>query len=294
MTGEPVAFMSYAQFNDRHDHGWLTSFRKRLSGEVEALIGMPFPIFQDRESIEWGEHWESRIEQSLDAVTLFIPIVTPHFFTSVSCRKELGDFLQNERTRGRQDLVLPLYYVTADLLEDSGNTDEDATVLKSRQYYDLRGLRGEKPRSHAFEKGVRDVAQRLRRAFTQRSATGPGLAENRAVGGRALPPAMKEPSNDELGSWDGLVRVLRQTSFDASSWTALASSTALLVHQLSLTRPPHPTDDDVLSRYVGELERTLEAASRPSASPMQVRSACAYAAKTQGWLLQVLANSGRF
>ncbi|MFJ9105467.1 toll/interleukin-1 receptor domain-containing protein [Streptomyces sp. NPDC102405] len=294
MTGEPVAFMSYAQFNDRHDRGWLTAFRERLSGEVEALTGMPFPIFQDRDSIDWGEHWESRIEQSLDAVALFIPIVTPHFFTSAACRKELGRFLRNERTRGRQDLVLPLYYVTADRLEDSGNADEYATALKSRQYYDLRRLRGKKLHSDAFEEGVRHVAQRLRRAFTQRSAAGPGRTENPAAVGRATVPASKEPSDDGLGSWEGLVRVLRQSAFDDSSWTALASSTALLVHQLSLTRPPHPTDDDVLGRYVWELESTLASASTPAASPIQVRSACAYAAKVQGWLLQVLANSTQF
>ena len=70
MPGRPVAFMSYAQFNDRHDHGWLSQFRERLEAEVRAQTGREFAIFQDRKDIAWGQNWQQRIDEALDAVTL--------------------------------------------------------------------------------------------------------------------------------------------------------------------------------------------------------------------------------
>lgn len=50
---EPAAFMSYVHFDDEHDHGQLTEFRKRLSGEVRMQTGDDFAIFQDRDHINW-------------------------------------------------------------------------------------------------------------------------------------------------------------------------------------------------------------------------------------------------
>ena len=46
MPGDPVAFMSYARFNDEHDDGQLTLFRQRLAAEVRAQTGREFAIFR--------------------------------------------------------------------------------------------------------------------------------------------------------------------------------------------------------------------------------------------------------
>lgn len=88
----PAAFMSYAQADDVRR--LLTQFRENLSAEVRVQTGEEFPIFQDRKDIHWGEQWKRRIEESLDAVTFLIPIVTPSFFKSTACRSELQQFLQ--------------------------------------------------------------------------------------------------------------------------------------------------------------------------------------------------------
>ncbi len=66
--------MSYDREDD--DSGRLSELRVRLSGEVAAQLGGPFPIFQDREDIAWGQQWKKRIDESLDSVTFLIPIVT--------------------------------------------------------------------------------------------------------------------------------------------------------------------------------------------------------------------------
>src|SRR5919108_3768053 len=109
MARQPAAFMSYAHSDDKYGH--LTVFRERLGDEVRALLGAEFPIFQDHKDILWGQNWRERIEESLDEVTLLIPIVTPSFFASESCRDELRRFLERERKLKRTDLVLPVYYI---------------------------------------------------------------------------------------------------------------------------------------------------------------------------------------
>jgi F-box protein 11 len=101
--------MSYVRFNDEHDDGQLTAFRERLSKEVRAQTGEDFPIFQDRNDIAWGQGWQQRIDETLDAVTLLLVIITPGFFRSPACRAEVARFLERERELGRQDLILPVY-----------------------------------------------------------------------------------------------------------------------------------------------------------------------------------------
>jgi cobaltochelatase CobT len=78
-----MAFMSYAHFANEHDKGYLTEFCKRLSGEVQLLLGEEFPIFQDREDIEWGELWKGRINDSLNSTTFLITIITPGFLRAI-------------------------------------------------------------------------------------------------------------------------------------------------------------------------------------------------------------------
>ena len=97
MSRQPAAFMSYVRFVDQHDDGQLTQFRERLAAEVQVQTGEEFAIFQDRNDIAWGQNWQARIDEALDAVTLLIPIITPGFFRSPPCRDEVTRFLERER-----------------------------------------------------------------------------------------------------------------------------------------------------------------------------------------------------
>ena len=158
-----VAFMSYAHFANEHDKGYLTDFCKRLSDEVELLRGEEFPIFQDREDIEWGECWKERIGDSLDNTTFLITIITPGFFKSDYCRNELRRFLEREKKLLRNDLVLPLYYVETHLLEDKSLRAEDelAEIVASHQYADWRELRFEELNSKQAKKAINKMASQI-------------------------------------------------------------------------------------------------------------------------------------
>ena len=136
MAGQPAAFMSYARFDDQHDDGQLTAFRERLAAEVRVQTGEEFLIFQDRADIAWGQNWQQRIGQALDTVTLLLVIITPGFFRSPHCRAETEQFLDRERRLGRDDLILPVYYVSTPEIDDPGRRDADplAATLAGRQH----------------------------------------------------------------------------------------------------------------------------------------------------------------
>lgn len=132
--------MSYVRSDDDHDNGNITLLRQRLEGELRMQLGKPFPIFQDRNDISWGQNWLERIDKSLHEVTFLFPIVTPSFFESQFCRKELDAFCLRERQLGVSRLIMPIYYVTCDQLSDSftSGIDEIADVLRSRHWTDWR------------------------------------------------------------------------------------------------------------------------------------------------------------
>jgi len=167
MSRQPAAFMSYVRFVDQHEGGKLTQFRERLAAEVQVQTGEEFPIFQDRNDIAWGQNWKARIEEALDAVTLLIPIITPAFFYSPPCREELARFLERERDLGRQNLILPVYYVSSPELDDPERrkSDELAKVLAARQYPDWRELRFEPFTSPVVGRALAHMASRMRDSF---------------------------------------------------------------------------------------------------------------------------------
>lgn len=163
MSRTALAFMSYVNLDDQHEQGRLTRFRECLSGEVRMQTGEPFDIFQDRKDIVWGQQWQERINQSLDAVTFLIPIITPGFFKSKACREELERFLRREEELERGDLILPVYYVNCPLLrnKDKQENDKLAQVIAARQYADWRDLRFEDFTSSQIRKALATMAEQI-------------------------------------------------------------------------------------------------------------------------------------
>src|SRR5690242_15064781 len=168
----PVAFMSYARFDDQHADGWITRFREQLSAEVRAQTGKDFAIFQDRNDIAWGQNWKRRIDEALDTVTLLIVIITPSFFHSQACRDEVSKFVDRERVLGRDDLILPVYYIGTQQIDDPAarEADDMARVLASRQLADLRELRFEPTTSPQVRLAIAKLAARMRDTFWQSPA----------------------------------------------------------------------------------------------------------------------------
>jgi cobaltochelatase CobT len=157
-------FLSYARFDDRHERGRLSLLRERLSGEVQIQTGRPFPIFQDQSDLRWGEPWQDRLDHALDGTSFLIPILTPSFFRSTACRREVGRFLYREQRAGGADRILPIYWVDSRALShpDGLAGDPIARALAGRQWADWRSLRLEPADSLAWDRAIIGLAMMLR------------------------------------------------------------------------------------------------------------------------------------
>ena len=191
----PAAFMSYVRFDDRHDDGWITRFRERLSAEVRAQTGNEFVIFQDRNDIAWGQNWQQRIDEALDTATLLLVIITPSLFRSPACRAEVNKFLDRERALGREDLILPVYYISAREMDDPRlrEGDEIAKVLASRQLADCRELRLKPFTSPKVRRAIVQLASRISDTFWQPPGAGSSAWSVGRAGGADRVTARTEP-----------------------------------------------------------------------------------------------------
>ncbi|WP_307675851.1 right-handed parallel beta-helix repeat-containing protein [Streptomyces sp. V4I2] len=192
--------MSYVRFNDQHDAGRLSQFRERLAAEVRAQTGEEFPIFQDRNDIAWGQNWQARIDEALDAVSLLLVIVTPSLFRSAPCRAEVARFLEREEKLGRQDLILPVYYITAREMDDPQlcEGDDMARMLATRQHADWRELRFEPLTSPAVGKATEQLALRMADTFWRPQAIAAARPARRAETAGAATEST-EPTGDTAG-----------------------------------------------------------------------------------------------
>ena len=186
------AFFSYTRIDDEYFGGNITALRKLLELGVRVVSGdQTFEIFQDVDGIELGQQWEKRIGSAISASRFLIPILTPCFLGSQACRDELGKFIEHEKVLARDDLILPIYFITVPSLEkaDLRNADPLASELGKRQRYDWRE-RSELPISDlSVRKAVRELSQEIAQALERtddlvterRAATDAGSLRDRQL-----------------------------------------------------------------------------------------------------------------
>ncbi|XCN73842.1 MAG: right-handed parallel beta-helix repeat-containing protein [Candidatus Electrothrix aestuarii] len=172
MSRTALAFMSYVNDDDRYANGKITQFREHLSRAVKAHSGKPFEIFQDKKDIKWGQQWQERINDALDATLFLIPIITPSFFNSVPCREELERFLKREEELGRGDLILPVYYLNCPVLNDKERLKQDplAEIIAARQREDWRELRHHSFNTRKLNKALEKMARQIMAALERSEA----------------------------------------------------------------------------------------------------------------------------
>jgi hypothetical protein len=161
---KPMAVMSYSREDDRAELQRFTRFRQRLEDEVRTCTGDDsFQIFQDIRNLEWGDQWRDRLSKSLKEAWFLIPFVTPRYFKSGPCRDEFLAFREREKMLRREDLILPIYYLTCAQLDDANLRKKDAIAeeMGNRQWEDWRPVRNVEPDTWQETKVIRDLAAKL-------------------------------------------------------------------------------------------------------------------------------------
>src|SRR5262249_9885534 len=144
-TIPPAAFLSYARFEDPKEQERITKLCELLTYEVHSVGKESFRIFQDTRDIRVGQQWKKRVEDTINSATLLITVLTPGFFRSEYCRRETEQFLERERTLGRNDLLFPLYYLKVRALDEAVERKQPAPdpdhlieMIKGREISDWR------------------------------------------------------------------------------------------------------------------------------------------------------------
>ncbi len=173
-----VAFLSYTRMDDEFFGGYVTAFRQTLQNAVHVVTGeKTFEVFQDVEGIVVGENWRKKLAEVIQTSSFLVPILSPLFFNSKPCRDEVAQFLEHERTLHRDDLILPVYFLSSPKLEKEAEKKKDplALELASRQMFDWRQKADVPLQEPAARRAILElagqIAERLE-AFKASSAAG--------------------------------------------------------------------------------------------------------------------------
>jgi tetratricopeptide (TPR) repeat protein len=151
-------FLSYTHLDDTE--GYVEKLCARLAAEISKHLGREFRIFSDHDLL-WGAAWRDAIEASASNATCFFPIVSPRFFASPECRRELERFLEHESRIQRHDLIFPLRLLD---VPDFSETCSDPLkrLVASRQHRDWTQLRHENLGSKKVKQAIAELARNVR------------------------------------------------------------------------------------------------------------------------------------
>ena len=160
-------FWSYVHADDEADGDRISRLARDVASQFQMLTGEPLELFLDRDAIKWGEVWRDKIDSSLASVAFFISVMTPRYFMSAECRRELQFFARQATRLGIKELVLPLVYVDVPSLHDEAAADDLISLVRTFQWEDWRELRFADVASEGYRRGVARLAARLVEANRQ-------------------------------------------------------------------------------------------------------------------------------
>ena len=157
---EALGFWSYVHEDNAGDGGRILDLAGDLETHYRMQTAEDLVLFVDRKSSRWGEKWVQLISEAIAGTTFFIPIITPSYFRSNSCRRELLKFVREADKAGLQRLLMPVYWITVPALESEGihSNDEAIRAIARHQWRDLREVRLEDQRSSVYRKAVSGLA----------------------------------------------------------------------------------------------------------------------------------------
>jgi hypothetical protein len=154
-------FWSYVHADDDADLGRVVQLAKDVAAQYEAITAEPIELFLDRNALAWGDDWLQKVDTSLATIAFFIPVISPRYFTSIECRRELQTFAHRAESLGVAELILPLVYIDVPALHEAHPQDEAVKLVKTYQWEDWRELRFDEPGSKQYRAAVAKLAQRL-------------------------------------------------------------------------------------------------------------------------------------
>jgi methyl-accepting chemotaxis protein len=213
MTELPAwdGFWSYVHADDEAESGRFTRLARDVACQYELLTGEKINLFLDKFALEWGDQWRKKIDEGLGYVAFFIAVMTPRFFMSAECRRELQSFARMANQLGIKELVLPLYYIDVDALSDKESNDDLVSLLRQYQWVDWREIRFEDVDSKPYRKSVAALAQRL--CIANRKAESTNTVETISDEFKEAADEVDDSPGilDRLAEWESVSPILTET-----------------------------------------------------------------------------------
>lgn len=173
-------FWSYVQDDDQAEVSRISRLAKDVVLQFEMLTGEQIDLFLDKDGIQWGDDWKAQVDTNLALTAFFIPVLTPRYFMSAECRRELHFFASRATGLGFKELVLPLLYVDVPSLHDPDSADDLLGLVRTYQWEDWTDLRFASPDSEEYRRGVARLATRLveANAAAEQDAVGISVGES--------------------------------------------------------------------------------------------------------------------
>ncbi|MGW1434538.1 toll/interleukin-1 receptor domain-containing protein [Streptomyces griseus] len=156
-----AGFWSYTHRDDEIEEGRIRRLATKIANEFEAITAEELHVFLDKNDIKWGDEWRARIDSALTGSTLFIPVITPRFFKSDECRREVLTFSGHAASLGLDELLLPILYINVPGIGKGEQSDDVMALIAKRQYVDWTQLRLEDENSPTYRQAVHSLAVRL-------------------------------------------------------------------------------------------------------------------------------------
>jgi hypothetical protein len=154
-------FWSYVHEDNAAEGNRIRDLADEVMAQYRLLTASDLNLFVDSLQIKWGDDWPDKIDAALEAVTFFIPIVTPSYFASRECRRELMEFTSRANAAGLGSLLLPIYYVEVPDGLDRDSPDVAVARTARRQHIDWRARRLTDKSSSEHRQGVHELVTRL-------------------------------------------------------------------------------------------------------------------------------------
>ncbi len=197
-------FWSYVRSDDAADGGRVIRLARDIAAEFEMQTGEVIELFLDRDELQWGDDWKDEVDIALASVAFFIPVLTPRYFQSAECRRELQYFARRATELGVRDLVLPLLYVDIPGFQQNNVSDDLMLLVGGFQWENWLDLRFADPMSEPYRRGVARLVLRLVAANMQ--------AEESAA-------TVDVPVPENLGDEPGLIDQLANAEVALPKWS---------------------------------------------------------------------------
>ena len=169
---ELMGFWSYKHEDNQAEGGRVIELANDIVEQYSLISGDTIKLIIDKDHLEWGDKWRKKIDESLETVAFFIPVLTPRYFKSIECRRELRYIIDKSKQTGLEGIVLPILYVEVDELKEEEPKDDLVKVLKEFQWENWTELRFCDRDSGNYRKNVARLANKLIKANLLISGTG--------------------------------------------------------------------------------------------------------------------------